>query len=131
MSSATAGKVSIVVASVQGCELIAFGWRRGYFPSMPFKHNAARRHRILRARYRITNWPAYKAGLRRRGDLMLWLDEAALAVWAAPKPSGPGGQPLYSDLAIEMVCLQMTHSACRGVGGCRCPGAVGRVGLSA
>jgi len=70
---------------------------------MPFKHNAARRHRIPRARYRVTNWPAYEAGLRRRGDLTLWLDEAALAGWAAPKRSSPGGQPLYSDLAIELV----------------------------
>ncbi len=70
---------------------------------MPFKHNAARRHRIPRARYRVTNWPAYEAGLRRRGDLTLWLDEAALAGWAAPKRSSPGGQPLYSELAIELV----------------------------
>ena len=71
--------------------------------SMPFKHNAARRHRIPRARYRVTNWPAYEAGLSRRGDLALWLDEAALAGWLAPRRSTPGGQPLYSDLAIELV----------------------------
>jgi hypothetical protein len=70
---------------------------------MPFKHNAARRHRIPRARYRVTNWPAYEVGLRRRGDLMLWLDEAALAGWAVPRRSSPGGQPLYSELAIEIV----------------------------
>ncbi len=71
---------------------------------MPFKHNAVRRHRIPRARYRVTNWPVYEAGLRRRGDLTLWLDEAALAGWAAaPRRSSPGGQPLYSDLAIELV----------------------------
>ena len=48
---------------------------------MPFKHNAVRHHRIPQARYRVTNWPAYEAGLRRRGDLTLWLDEAALAGW--------------------------------------------------
>src|SRR3954471_1657104 len=70
---------------------------------MPFKHNAARRHRIPRARYRVTNLPAYAAGLRRRGDLTLWLDEAAVAGWSAPKRSTPGGQPIYSDLAIELV----------------------------
>jgi len=35
---------------------------------MPFKHNAARRHRIPKQRWRVTNWPAYEAGLRRRGD---------------------------------------------------------------
>jgi len=76
---------------------------RSYFPSMPFKDNAARRRRIPRARYRITNWPDYEAGLRRRGDLTLWLDEAALTGWAAPRRSSPGGQSLYSDLAIELV----------------------------
>ena len=70
---------------------------------MPFKHNAVRRHRIPRARYRVTNWPVYEAGLRRRGDLTLWLDKAVLAGWAAPKRSSLGGQPLYSDLAIELV----------------------------
>ncbi len=56
-----------------------------------------------RARYRVTNWPAYEAGLRRRGNLMLRLDEAAVAGWSAPTRSTPGGQPIYSDLAIELV----------------------------
>jgi hypothetical protein len=27
---------------------------------MPFKHNAARRHRIPKVRHRVTNWPAYE-----------------------------------------------------------------------
>ncbi len=70
---------------------------------MPFKHNAARRHHIPRARYRVTNWPAYEAGLRRRGDLTFWVEEAALAGWQAPRRSTPGGQPRYSELAIELV----------------------------
>ena len=70
---------------------------------MPFKHNAARRHRIPKQRWRVTNWPAYEAGLRRRGDLTFWLDEKALAGWQAPRRSTPGGQPRYSDLAIELV----------------------------
>ena len=70
---------------------------------MPFKHNAARRHRIPQARYRVTNWAVYEAGLRRRGDLTVWVDEAALAGWQAPRRSTPGGQPRYSDPAIELV----------------------------
>ena len=70
---------------------------------MPFKHNAARRHYIPPARYRVTNWPAYEAGLRRRGDLTFWVDEAALAGWQAPRRGTPGGQPRYSELAIELV----------------------------
>jgi hypothetical protein len=32
---------------------------------MPFKHNAARRHRIPKTRYRVQNWPAYEGGLKR------------------------------------------------------------------
>lgn len=33
---------------------------------MPFKHNAARRHRIPKTRTRVANWPAYEAGLKQR-----------------------------------------------------------------
>ncbi len=72
---------------------------------MPFKHNATRRHRIPRARYRVRNWPAYEAGLKRRGDLTLWIDEAALDGWRAPRRVTPGGQAIYSDLAIGMVLM--------------------------
>ena len=72
---------------------------------MPFKHHAARRHRIPKARYRVTNWPACEAGLRRRGDLTFWFHEAALAGWQAQRRTTPGGQPLYSDLAIELVLI--------------------------
>ena len=70
---------------------------------MPFKHNASRRHRIPKARYHVANWPAYEAGLRRRGDVTFWLDEAAVVGWQAPRRTTPGGQSLYSDLAIELV----------------------------
>lgn len=72
---------------------------------MPFKHNAARRHHIPRSRYRVRNWQAYEAGLQRRGDLTLWVDEAALTGWRAPRRSTPGGQPRYADLAIEAVLM--------------------------
>ena len=70
---------------------------------MPFKLNASRRHRIPKVRRRVTNWPIYEAGLRRRGDLTFWLDEAALAGWTAPRRTTRGGQPLYADMAIELV----------------------------
>ena len=70
---------------------------------MPFKHHAARRHRIARAQYRVRSWPAYDAGLRRQGDLTLWLDETAIAGWQAAPRTTPGGQARYSALAIELV----------------------------
>ncbi len=72
---------------------------------MPFKHNAARRHCISKARYRVRNWSEYEAGLKRRGDLTLWLDEARIAGWQAPPRTTPGGQPLYSNAAIELVLM--------------------------
>lgn len=70
---------------------------------MPFKHNASRRHRIPKQRRRVTNWPAYEAGLRRRGDLTIWLDEAALSGWNAPRRTTRGGQARYAEVAIELV----------------------------
>ncbi len=35
--------------------------------------------------------------------MTVWMDEAALAGWQAPRRTTPGGQPRYSDLAIELV----------------------------
>src|SRR3954467_9172225 len=72
---------------------------------MPFKHNAARRHHIPKARYRVRNWKDYEAGLKRRGDLTLWLDEATITGWQAPRRTTPGGQAWYSDAAIELVLI--------------------------
>ena len=52
-------------------------------------------------KFRVRNWAEYDAGLRRRGSLTLWVTDEAMAKWqAAPRPT-PGGQPCYSDLAIE------------------------------
>jgi heme-degrading monooxygenase HmoA len=47
---------------------------------MPHKYNAER-HYIPRARYKVTNWSAYEAGLRRRGSLTIWFSEEAVAAW--------------------------------------------------
>ncbi|NKL25023.1 IS5 family transposase [Rhizobium leguminosarum] len=68
---------------------------------MPYKHNADRRHHIAKMNFRVTNWPEYEAGLRRRGSLTLWMTPEALARWHAPRRKTRGGQPRYSDLAIE------------------------------
>ncbi|NRO99267.1 IS5/IS1182 family transposase, partial [Paraburkholderia sp. NMBU_R16] len=72
---------------------------------MPHKHNAARRHDIPKMAHRVTNWPEYEAGLRSRGSLTLWITPAALAQWQAPRRTTPGGQPRYSDLAIETALM--------------------------
>ena len=54
-----------------------------------------------KTKYRVRNWAAYEKSLRRRGDLTIWFDAAAVRSWNA-RPSGrPGGQQQYSDLAIQ------------------------------
>jgi DDE family transposase len=67
---------------------------------VPFKANAARRHRIPRQRHRVTNWAAYDAALRQRGSLTVWFTDEALRAWRAEPRTTRGGQPWYSALAI-------------------------------
>ena len=57
--------------------------------------------KYTKQRYRVRNWCEYEAGLRKRGKLTLWFSEDALAAWRAPTGEKPGGQLVYSDLAIE------------------------------
>ena len=49
----------------------------------------------------MTNWRDYDAALRNRGSLTVWFTEEALAGWRAQPRETPGGQPHYSNLAIE------------------------------
>src|ERR671926_1127871 len=72
-----------------------------HWKSMPYKFNESRRHKIPRARHRVTNWPDYEAALVRRGSLTVWFTEEAVAAWHAPATGGRGGQPIYSATAIE------------------------------
>src|ERR1700754_2375233 len=69
-------------------------------PAVPFKANAKCRHHIPMQKRRLTNWPAYEAGLRQRGDMTVWFSEAAIAAWHAEPRTSRGGQPWYSPLAI-------------------------------
>jgi hypothetical protein len=68
---------------------------------MPFKANAARRHRIPKQRYRVTNWAEYDAALRQRGSLTVWFTKEAIAAWRAEPRTTRGGQAHYSALAIK------------------------------
>jgi len=72
---------------------------------MPHKHNADRRHRIAKTSFKVQNWPAYEAGLRRRGSLTLWIEDAALECW---QTTGPGGQARYMDAAIQTSLMLRT-----------------------
>jgi Transposase DDE domain len=68
---------------------------------MPFKANEARRHRIPKARYRVSNWPEYDRALQRRGSLTVWVTPEALAAWHPPKTGRRGRSPRYAAIAIE------------------------------
>ena len=61
-------------------------WARSYAP---------------RQRHRVTNWRDYDTALRNRGSLTIWFTEEALVGWRAQSRKTPGGQPHYSNLAIE------------------------------
>jgi hypothetical protein len=50
-------------------------------PAVPFKAYAMCRHHIPKQKRRLTNWPAYEASLRQRGDLTVWFSEEAIAAW--------------------------------------------------
>jgi len=82
---------------------------------MPFKHHAAQRHRTPLQKFRVKNWPEYEAGLRQRGSITFWINEAAIAGWLAPRRTTPGGQSRYSDLAIEtsLMCGIVFHQPLR------------------
>ncbi len=54
-----------------------------------------------RQRHRVTNWRDYDTALRNGGSLTIWFTDEALAGWKAQPRTTPGGQPRYSDLAIE------------------------------
>ncbi len=60
---------------------------------MPFKANAALRHRIPKQRHRVANWAEYDLTLRQRGCLTVWLSE---------EPLPPGG----SNRSTGEDCLQ-------------------------
>ena len=72
---------------------------------MPHKHNADRRHHIPKMSFKVQNWAAYEAGLRRRDSLTLWIEDGALKHW---QTSGSGGQARYTDAAIQTSLMVRT-----------------------
>src|ERR1700689_4897624 len=72
---------------------------------MPHKPNAHRRHHIPKMAFKVQNWPAYEAGLRRRGSLTLWIEDATLDHW---QTVGSGGEARYSDVAIQTTLMVRT-----------------------
>src|SRR3984885_1923259 len=72
---------------------------------MPHKHNAARRHHIPKMSFKVQDWPAYDAGLRQRGSLTLWIEDAALECW---QTIGLSGQARYREAATQTSLMLRT-----------------------
>ena len=58
-------------------------------------------YQYTKSRYRVRNRAEYEAGLQKRGDLTVWLSDAALHAWRAPPSGKPWGQRTYADIPIE------------------------------
>ena len=65
------------------------------------KYPKRSQYKYAKSRYRVRNWAEYEAGLQKRGDLTVWLSDAALDAWRAPASGKPGGQRTYPNVAIE------------------------------
>ncbi len=59
-------------------------------------------------KYKLTNWSEYNASLKKRGKLTVWLSDEVKESWIYQAAQKPGGQIIYSDVAIEF-CLTIKH----------------------
>ncbi len=66
------------------------------------KYPKRSQYKYAKSRYEVQNWRRYEAGLRKRGDLTVWLSDDALDSWRAPPSGESGGQRTYSNIAIEV-----------------------------
>jgi Response regulator receiver domain len=109
------------LALVQRGRRVALEVSPSYGLPMPFKHNASRRHRIPKQRFRVMNWLAYEAGLRRCGDFTFWVDDAALAGWQAPHLVHDGREALQAarEFRPDAILLDIGLPVMDGYAVCR------------
>jgi hypothetical protein len=71
---------------------------------MPYKLKNDRRHKFDKPKYKVRNWREYEQGLVNRGSLTIWFSEDAVTAWKPViEEKKRGGQPEYSDLAIQTI----------------------------
>ena len=68
-------------------------------------HKRANRHPKYKTAYRVRNWREYEKSLRARGDITIWFSQEAIDAWTPTANGKRGGQPVYSDLAIETALM--------------------------
>ena len=59
------------------------------------KYPKRNQYKYTKSRYRVQNWAEYEASLQRRGDLTVWLSDAALDAWRIPANGKPLGGAAY------------------------------------
>ena len=73
---------------------------------MPNKFNKAKRHHIPKQQYKVTNWAAYNAALKKRGRIDIFISEELIAGWSETRiHDGHGASRYYSQQAI-LACHQ-------------------------
>ena len=84
------------------------------------KYPKRSQYKYAKSPYRIRNWAEYEAGLRRRGDVTVWLSDDAISSWRAPTSGRPGGQCIYGNIAIEaaLTIRMVFHLPLRQTEGC-------------
>ncbi len=54
---------------------------------LPMKYPKRSQYKYAKSQYRVRNWSEYEAGLKKRGDLTVWIAGDALDAWREA-PSG-------------------------------------------
>lgn len=69
---------------------------------MPNKYAAKKGWKIPKQKHKLNNWSEYSDALRRRGEIDVWLSEAAISQWyeTGRVYDGTGTPKLFSDFAI-------------------------------
>ncbi len=67
----------------------------------PMKYPKRSQYKYAKSQYRVRNWSEYEAGLKKRGDLTVWIAGDALDAWREAPMGKPGGPRTYTDVANE------------------------------
>ena len=59
-------------------------------------------------KYQIENWSRYNQSLVKRGNITLYISDAAIKSWNESGPKQRGGQYVYSDICIETIFMLKT-----------------------
>lgn len=69
---------------------------------MPNKYPEKKGWKVAKQKFKVTNWSEYTESLRQRGNITVWLSDAAISQWYETDRvyDGTGAPRLYTDFAI-------------------------------